>query len=292
MSKNWTKNLDFRHFALKIPLVFSFQWVYNGYRSNKKRSPIMENERIKVLIGDDSASNGVRVAAKLRDSGMTAYTRRNNGRAILDSILNDKPDVVMAGLTLPDTDALLLIKQVRESLVSVPSFIVVSDIDNSFIERQVIENGASYFLAKPFDIDSIPSIVKSVCRKTVLPNCTDTEILVTDVIQKLGVPAHIKGYHYLRTAILSAVENSRLMECVTKQLYPSVAQKYETTSSRVERAIRHAIEIAWNRGNAEMINDFFGYTVDSYRGRPTNSEFIALVTDRIRLKLKTESTAS
>jgi len=220
---------------------------------------------------------------------MIAYTRRNNGRAILDSILNDKPDVVFADLTMPDTDALLLIKQVRESLVNVPAFIVVSEIDNSFIERQVLENGAAYFLAKPFDIESLPSIVKSVCRKTVQPSCTDTEILVTEVIQKLGVPAHIKGYHYLRTAILSAVENARLMECVTKQLYPSVAQKYDTTSSRVERAIRHAIEIAWDRGNAEMKNDFFGYTADSYSGRPTNSKFIALVTDRIRLRLKTGS---
>jgi len=218
---------------------------------------------------------------------MIAYTRRNNGRAILDSILNDKPDVVMADLTLPDTDALLLIKHVRESLVRVPSFIVVSEIDNSFIERQVMENGAAYFLVKPYDIESIPSIVKSICRKSVQSSCADTEILVTEVIQKLGVPAHIKGYHYLRTAILSAVENARLMECVTKQLYPSVAQKYDTTSSRVERAIRHAIEIAWDRGNAEMINDFFGYSADSYRGRPTNSEFIALVTDRIRLRLKT-----
>ena len=243
----------------------------------------MENERIKVLIGDDSATNGVRVAAKLRDSGMTAYTRRNTGRAILDSILNDKPDVVMADLTLPDTDALLLIKQVRKSLVSVPSFIVVSDIDNSFIERQVIENGASYFLAKPFDIDSIPSIVKSVCRKPVLPNCADTEILVTDVIQKLGVPAHIKGYHYLRTAILSAVENSRLMECVTKQLYPSVAQKYDTTSSRVERAIRHAIEVSWNRGNWDLMEEIFGHSVDIDKAKPTNSEFIVTVADKLRL---------
>ena len=249
----------------------------------------MENERIKVLIGDDSASNGVKVAAKLRESGMIAYTRRNNGRAILDSILNDKPDVVIADLTMPDTDAILLIDQVREALVSVPAFIVVSDIDNSFIERQAIENGASYFLTKPFDIQQLPSIVKSICKRPPQSDCADTEILVTDVIQKLGVPAHIKGYHYLRTAILCAVENGRLMECVTKLLYPSVAQKYDTTSSRVERAIRHAIEIAWDRGNSNVINEFFGYTVDSYRGRPTNSEFIALITDRIRLKLKKAS---
>lgn len=249
----------------------------------------MENERIKVLIGDDSASNGVKVAAKLRESGITAYTRRKNSRAILDSILNDDPDVVMVDLTLPDADALMIMKQVKEAFVSPPAFIVVSDVRNSFIERQVMENGASYFLSTPYDLETISYIVKSVCRKPIPLNCADTEIMVTDVIQKLGIPAHIKGYHYLRTAIISAIEDSHLMECITKQLYPCVAKKYDTTSSRVERAIRHAIEIAWDRGNSEIINSFFGYTVDSYRGRPTNSEFIALVTDKIRLKLKNAS---
>ena len=249
----------------------------------------MENERIKVLIGDNSASNGVRIAAKLRENGITAYTRRKNSRAILDSILNDNPDVVIIDLTLPDADALMIMKQVNEAFVSPPAFIVVSDVRNSFIERQIMGNGASYFLSTPYDLESLSYIIKSVCRKPMPANCADTEIMVTDVIQKLAIPAHIKGYHYLRTAILSTIENNHLMECITKQLYPCVAKKYDTTSSRVERAIRHAIEIAWDRGNSETLNSFFGYTIDSYRGRPTNSEFIALVTDKIRLKLKSAS---
>lgn len=246
----------------------------------------MKNEKIKVLIGDDSASNGVKVAATLRESGITAYTRKKNGKVILDSILNDDPDVVIVDLTLPDTDASLIMKQVRESGVEMPAFIIVSDIKNSFIERQIIENGASYFLPKPYDICSLSYIVKSVCRRSPSHSTTDKEIMVTEVIQKLGVPAHIKGYHYLRMAILKAIDNTGLMESITKQLYPCVAQRYATTSSRVERAIRHAIEIAWDRGNTETISRFFGYTIDSYRGRPTNSEFIALVTDKIRLSLK------
>ncbi|EWM54262.1 sporulation transcription factor Spo0A [Ruminococcus flavefaciens] len=246
----------------------------------------MENERIKVLIGDDSASNGVKAAVTLRECGFIAYTRRKNGKAILDSILKDSPDVVLLDLTLPDTDAISLIERARASSGNVPAFIVVSDINNSFIERQVIENGASYFLSRPYEVGAIASIIKSVCKRSPDRSCTDTEIIVTDIIRRLGVPAHIKGYHYLRTAILSAIDNQKLMDCVTKLLYPRVAQKYDTTSSRVERAIRHAIEIAWDRGNAEMINDFFGYNVDSYRGRPTNSEFIALISDRIRLQLK------
>lgn len=246
----------------------------------------MENKRIKVLIGDDSTSNGVKVAATLRENGMTAFTRKKNSRAILDSIINDTPDVVILDLTLQDTDAICLMERVREVLVKIPAFIVVSEIQNSFIEWQVIENGASYFLSIPYDVQTLPSIIKSICTVPVTSCCTDTEIMVTEIIQKLGVPAHIKGYHYLRTAILSAIDNSKLMECVTKLLYPCVAQKYDTTSSRVERAIRHAIEIAWDRGDTEVINSFFGYTIDNYRGRPTNSEFIALVTDKIRLQLK------
>lgn len=110
--------------------------------------------------------------------------------------------------------------------------------------------------------------------------------MVTDIIHQIGIPAHIKGYHYLRTAILSAIENQSLLDSVTKMLYPTVAKTYETTSSRVERAIRHAIEIAWDRGNMEVINSFFGYTINNYKGKPTNSEFIALITDKLRLKYK------
>ena len=246
----------------------------------------METENIKALIGNDSAEYGVKVAAKLRDSGIYAYTRKNDSKSILDSILNDAPDVVIADLTLPDTDAVMLMKRAKEAFVNIPAFIVVSDINNSFIEREVLESGAAYFLSKPYDVEMLASIIKSLCIKAVPTGCTDTEVLVTDVIQKLGVPAHIKGYHYLRSAIISAIENRGLMECVTKLLYPSVAEKFDTTSSRVERAIRHAIEIAWSRASSEVINSFFGYTIDSYRGRPTNSEFIALVSDKIRLQLK------
>ena len=114
----------------------------------------------------------------------------------------------------------------------------------------------------------------------------DMEVIVTDVIHQLGVPAHIKGYHYLREAILASLANGALLESVTKSLYPTVAERFETTPSRVERTIRHAIEIAWDRGNLDTLNSFFGYTVDTSKGKPTNSEFIALITDKIRLKYK------
>ena len=115
------------------------------------------------------------------------------------------------------------------------------------------------------------------------------EIQVTDILHQIGVPAHIKGYHYLRDSILMSIENPEIINAVTKQLYPAVAKKYETTSSRVERAIRHAIEVAWDRGDVDILNSYFGYTIHTSRGKPTNSEFIAMISDKLRLEMKSAS---
>lgn len=242
--------------------------------------------QIKVLITDNSAEYGIRLASQLRQMGLYAFTRRKDGNVIFESVKNDAPDIVVADLSLPNLDTMALIKKTRELNNNTTKFIVVSPISNSFIERQVIENGASYFMTAPVEPENLCSVIKSVACTSISDDCTDLEIIVTDIIHNLGVPAHIKGYHYLRTAILEAVNNYQLLECITKRLYPFVAEKYNTTSSRVERAIRHAIEIAWSRGNTEVLNSFFGYTVDTFRGKPTNSEFIALVTDKLRLQHK------
>ncbi|MDE6036439.1 MAG: sporulation transcription factor Spo0A [Ruminococcus sp.] len=249
----------------------------------------MEKDKIKVLIGDNTTEYGIRLASRLREMGIHAYTRKNEGKVIINSILKDTPDVAVISLSVADPDIIDIMKQAKNLLTQPPVFVIVSDINNSFIERQVIEGGASYYLAKPFDAETLCSVVKSVVRKPVPTYCNDIEIIVTDIICRLGVPAHVKGYQYLRTAILNAVNDASLMNCVTKQLYPSVARQYGTTSSRVERAIRHAIEIAWERGNTENLFSFFGYSVKSWHGRPTNSEFIALVTDKLRLQIKTVS---
>lgn len=246
----------------------------------------MEKSKINVLIGDDTAEFGVRIAAELREAGIYAYTRRNNGGTILDSLIRNKPDVAVIDLTTPEMDAMVLMRKAAELMDKKPVFIVVSDIDNSFIERQITEGGAEFFLPKPFDTSQLCSAIKSVYRNCALSDCGDIELMVTDIIHKLGVPAHIKGYHYLRTAIICSVEDKRLMDSVTKLLYPIVANQHCTTSSRVERAIRHAIEIAWERGNCEMMSDFFGCTISGFSCKPTNSEFIALLSDRLRLKLK------
>lgn len=170
-----------------------------------------------------------------------------------------------------------------------PYFIITSAYDNAFLEKQVVEAGASYFVQRPFDNDMMIDRASKLMNGepvNVVKEPQDMEVVVTDIIHQLGVPAHIKGYHYLRTAILMAIDDKELLESITKLLYPSVAKKYDTTSSRVERAIRHAIEIAWDRGNIETLNSFFGYTVNTCKGKPTNSEFIALITDKLRLQYR------
>ncbi|MCR4863284.1 MAG: sporulation transcription factor Spo0A [Ruminococcus sp.] len=243
------------------------------------------NNKVKVLIGDDSAE-AVSIANKLREKGMYAYTRRRDCSVILEAIRNDTPDVAVLDLNAQNGDVVSLMKRVRELAVKFPVFIVTSQYDNEFIERQVMDNGAAKFLLKPCGIDDLCSAISSALGDRANSLSDDMEIVVTDIIHQLGVPAHIKGYHYLRTAILYSIEDKTLLDSVTKLLYPTVAGIYETTSSRVERAIRHAIEIAWDRGNVDTLNAFFGYTVDTGKGKPTNSEFIALITDKLRLRYK------
>lgn len=245
------------------------------------------NNKIKVLIGDDSAETGVSVANKLRERGMYAYTRRKDCGVILDSIRKDPPDAAVIDINSQNGDIISVMKSVKDMGIKTPAFIVTSACDNEFIENQVMDNGASKFLLKPYDADDLCSAISSAVGDRANSLSDDMEVVVTDIIHQLGVPAHIKGYHYLRTAIMYSIEDKKLLESVTKLLYPTVAGIYETTSSRVERAIRHAIEIAWDRGNVDTLNSFFGYTVDTCKGKPTNSEFIALITDKLRLKYKT-----
>lgn len=246
-------------------------------------------KQVKVLIGDDTAEYGVSCASVLRSQGMFAYTRPKNGNTVLESIRNDTPDVVVIDAVLPHMDAIELMKKANAGGGKHPAFIVTSSYDNSFVEQQVMRNGASYFMLKPFDMSVLGERISLLTEKQPLGAIRtrakqDLAITVTDIIHQLGVPAHIKGYHYLRTAIVNSYHEPALLESVTKQLYPRVAAQYNTTPSRVERAIRHAIEIAWDRGNLDTLNAFFGYTVNTCKGKPTNSEFIALITDKLRLQ--------
>ena len=244
--------------------------------------------KVKVLIGDDSVEYGIACASTLRGQGMYVMTRPKDGTALLETIKSDAPDVVVMDAILPHMDAIELMKKVQASGGKRPQFIVTSAYDNPFIEKQVMQGGAAYFMLKPFEISALGERITSLTQGGMTgrnaPGTENMEIVVTDVIHQLGVPAHIKGYHYLREAILSSIEDPELLESVTKLLYPTVAKRFDTTSSRVERAIRHAIEIAWDRGNLDTLNAFFGYTVNTCKGKPTNSEFIVLITDKLRLQ--------
>lgn len=247
-------------------------------------------EKIKVLIGDDSSEFGLTWASMLKNEGMFAVTRQKNGRVILDTIKNDMPDFLVLDAKMPELDAAALMLEIRAVKKRLPVTIVVSNLNNPELEKEIMDAGASYFMVKPFAPELLVSKIRalknmrSVSAAQPKRELNNIEYIVTDIIHQIGIPAHIKGYHYLRTAIILSINDGEMINSVTKMLYPTVAQKYNTTSSRVERAIRHAIEIAWDRGDVDVLNSLFGYTVHTSRGKPTNSEFIALIADKLRLQ--------
>lgn len=258
-------------------------------------------EKIKVLIGDDSAAFGVGCASQLRNNGFYVITRPKNGLTVYEAVIAESPDVVIIDAVMPSLDAIGLIKKLNAAVAGrKPYFIVTASYMNDFLEQQVMQAGASYYMLRPFDTEMLAERIKALfdidgdyggiprMQGSRQPNL---EMIVTDIIHRIGVPAHIKGYHYLREAIILSVGDKEMLESVTKLLYPAVAKRFSTTPSRVERAIRHAIEIAWDRGDLDVLNGYFGYTISTGKGKPTNSEFIALITDKICLKYRSALTA-
>ena len=255
----------------------------------------MEN-KIKVLLADNSEHFGIPCANVMRSHGLDVETVEKDGCQLLGSIERGHPDVVIMDFFLPRLDAIGVIKSVQTTAASKPQFMVMSSFDNPNLEREAMLAGADYYFLKPFDTDEMAERILSLCSKkrvesirSAKPAVTASgslEMRVTEIIHQIGVPAHIKGYQYLRDAILMAIEDDDIINAVTKRLYPAVAKKHSTTSSRVERAIRHAIEVAWDRGDVDVLNSYFGYTIHNGRGKPTNSEFIAMISDKFRLQLK------
>ena len=257
------------------------------------------DKKQKVLIADNSDGFGKACVSLLRVQGIEAETTAKDGRILLDTVMATAPDVVVMDMFLPHLDALGILKGVRARQTgSTPRFIVVFGFDNPELEREVMEAGADYFFLRPFDNAELAARIVHLCKRpspepmprtATLPTraqAPSLEMRVTDILHQIGVPAHIKGYQYLRDAILMSIEDEDIINAVTKRLYPSVAKHHGTTSSRVERAIRHAIEVAWDRGDVDVLNAYFGYTIHNSRGKPTNSEFIAMIADRFRLQLK------
>ena len=271
----------------------------------------MEKTKISVIIADDNKEFCNILNDYLlnqRDIIVTGIAK--DGIEALKLIQEKKPDLVILDIIMPHLDGLGVLEKLNTMDIDpVPRIIVLSAVGQDKITQRAIMLGADYYVVKPFDMDVFTKRIRQMfdntissdeVKKTVTFADTeeirynsespsrpvDLEAEITAIIHEIGVPAHIKGYMYLREAITMVVNDIELLSAVTKELYPSIAKKFNTTASRVERAIRHAIEVAWGRGQVDAINKLFGYTIHNGKGKPTNSEFIAMVADKLRLKNK------
>jgi len=251
----------------------------------------MEKE-VRILIADENGEVRARVKSVLQAKGYTVEEARSSDDA-MRLLGRSTYEIVIADLW--SADALALITRTARENKSSPAFVVLMQVTTQSVLMEANRSGAALCLSKPIDYEALTEGIETILKNrrrdggssadgAAVPD--DMETQVTRIIHQIGVPAHIKGYQYLRTAILMAISDNQIINSVTKVLYPSVAQKYQTTTSRVERAIRHAIEVAWDRGDVETLNAYFGYTIQNSRGKPTNSEFIAMISDNLRLKYK------
>lgn len=216
-----------------------------------------------------------------------------NGNEALKLIEEHKPDIVVLDIIMPHLDGIGVLEKLANKTINPrPKVIILTAFGHENITQRAVELGADYYILKPFDFSVLATRIRQLAEGTNVSQYVNSSkpknlnVAVTNIIHEMGVPAHIKGYHYLRDAIIMVINEVNLLGAVTKELYPLIAKKYHTTPSRVERAIRHAIELAWDRGNVEMMNKFFGYTINLERGKPTNSEFIAMIADKLRIETK------
>ncbi len=260
-------------------------------------------QNIRILIADENMNQRSQLKETLRRAGYLTIDEAANGDEALQKIDHNHPDIAIIDIWLSKLDGIGVIRassQLDYRNDKAPSFIMTSPVANQHMFIQASGAGAQLCLIKPIRDDSLTAHIEELLRtregryalpqRDLSPNSgdhmDDIESRVTQIIHQIGVPAHIKGYQYLRTAIILTIKDSDIINSVTKVLYPSVAKKYQTTTSRVERAIRHAIEVAWDRGDVDTLNSYFGYTIQNNRGKPTNSEFIAMIADNLRLKYK------
>ena len=257
-----------------------------------------DNERMLMLLGDIIRS----------DEDLEVVGTAKDGEEACQMIKDKEPDVVLLDIVMPKLDGLGVLSKIKHdrSIKKHPSFIMISAIGNEKITENAFLSGADYYIMKPFDNDMVIKQIKQAKKAAESAKAAearkigayekfetqeiepsqDLEKNVTNIIHEIGVPAHIKGYQYLREAIMMSVNDIEMLNSITKILYPTIAKKYQTTPSRVERAIRHAIEVAWSRGKMDTIDSLFGYTINNGKGKPTNSEFVALIADKIRLDYK------
>lgn len=252
-----------------------------------------------ILIATDDQEFFAKCAAQFAINDIEAINVPKDGELLASRIRTQNPDIVLMDVFMPRLDAIGVVQDIKsDPPESMPLFMTISSFDSSALERELTANNIAYFFLRPIDTEILVERIVQLSDTQKMTaaaiehgipapdESVNLEIMVTDIIHQIGVPAHIKGYHYLRDSIIMVVEEPQIINSVTKKLYTAVAEKNNTTSSRVERAIRHAIEVAWDRGDVDTLNSYFGYTVHNQRGKPTNSEFIAMISDRLRLLLR------
>ncbi len=258
-------------------------------------------QKIKVLVADGQEESAEMIARNVSiDKRFYLQGKVSNGQECIQMLRNVETDVLLIDLLLPMLDGIEVIKKIRKDGIKVDKIICTSAFVNEVMMKQMQRLSIDYFMLKPFDykqigekiFDLIDRQMEEKKEDVVIDTADELERMkkirlesdITSVLHEIGIPAHIKGYMYLRSAILETYINTDFLGQITKVLYPEIARKYQTTSSRVERAIRHAIEVAWNRGNIDAIDDIFGYTINASKAKPTNSEFIAMIADKLRLE--------
>lgn len=271
-------------------------------------------DKITILIADDNADFTTTLVDYLdKESDMEVIGIAKDGKEACEMVANTEPDILLLDVIMPYLDGLGVLEKIQTMKLSkMPTCIMLSAVGQTKITQRAISLGAEYYVVKPFDIEVLVKRIRDIENYEPTPTSTtencyimreakskyieinevnkksqeNLEALVTNVIHEIGVLAHIKGYQYLREAIMMVINDIDVINQITKQLYPDIAEKYHTTPSRVERAIRHAIEVAWTRGKNEAVENIFGYTVSAAKGKPTNSEFIAMIADKLRLEIK------
>ncbi|MDN4074688.1 MULTISPECIES: sporulation transcription factor Spo0A [Fictibacillus] len=265
-------------------------------------------QKIKVCLADDNRELISLLKEYLANQDdMEVIGVAYNGQECLNVLEDKNPDVLVLDIIMPHLDGLAVLERIRSNdHLPQPNVIMLTAFGQEDVTKKAVELGASYFILKPFDMDNLANQIRQICgaeksfvqrpsaARSAAVNTVkqprNLDASITSIIHEIGVPAHIKGYMYLREAISMVYNDIELLGSITKVLYPDIAKKFNTTSSRVERAIRHAIEVAWSRGNIDSISSLFGYTVSMSKAKPTNSEFIAMVADKLRIEHKSSMT--
>ena len=252
-----------------------------------------------VVIADNAEDFCSNLTGALqRAEGFHVLGTANDGEQAIRMVMERKPDILVLDLMLAKQDGLSVLKAIS-NMERKPVTLATSRFITDYVASAAVNLGVRYLMVKPCDMSALVERLEEIrggeSQRKSLPRrsaSNDIETMVTNIIHEIGVPAHIKGYQYLREAIIIAVGDMDVINAITKVLYPQVAKTFQTTPSRVERAIRHAIEVAWDRGDLDTLQRFFGYTVSNTKGKPTNSEFIALIADKLQLQLKSGSAAN